>query len=96
VQELSPLTRAQNASYFPSLEEVPRQAITMGIGTILEARRCVLLATGLEKAKIVSNAVEGPLTTAVAASALQLHPNCTVVLDEAAASRLKNKVAARK
>jgi len=95
VQELSPLTRAQNASSFPSLEEVPQQAITMGIGTILEARRCVLLATGLGKAKIVAKAIEGPLTTTVAATALQLHPNCTVVLDEAAASALKNKIVAR-
>jgi len=96
VVELSPLTRAQNASFFPSLEEVPRRAITVGIGTILDARRCVLLATGLSKAKIVSKAIEGPLTTVVAASALQLHPNCTVVLDEAAASGLRNKIFTRK
>ena len=96
VQELSPLTRAQNVSLFPSLEDVPRQAITVGIGTILDARRCVLLATGLGKAKIVSKAIEGPLTTAIAATALQLHANCTVVLDEAAASGLKDKSVARK
>ncbi len=96
VQELSPLTRTQNASFFPSLEEVPRRAITMGIGTILDTRRCVLLATGVGKAKIVSKAIEGPLTTAIAASALQLHPNCTIVLDKAAASGLKDRIITRK
>ncbi len=92
VQELSRVTRDQNASFFPSPKQVPREAITMGIGTILDARRCVLLATGLEKAKIVSKAIEGPMTTMIAATALQLHSNCTVVLDEAAASALKKKI----
>lgn len=89
VQALSRATRAQNAPQFPSPAEVPREAITMGIGTILDARQCLLLATGPEKAQIVAQAIEGPVGVAVTATALQLHPNTTIVLDEAAASRLQ-------
>lgn len=86
---LSPVTRRQNAPLFPSPEQVPHLAITMGVGTILESRRCVLLATGADKAEIVAKALEDPITSLVPATALQLHPNCTVVVDEAAGSRLK-------
>src|SRR5258706_4550759 len=89
VKALSPLTLAQNAPQFSSPEKVPRRAITMGVGTILDARRCLLLAIGADKAEIVAQAVEGPMTSMVSASALQLHPRCVVVLDEAAAGRLK-------
>jgi glucosamine-6-phosphate deaminase len=88
LQTLSRMTRAQNAPLFPSLNRVPHCAITMGVGTILEARRCLLLATGLEKADIVAKAIEGPLTAMITATALQLHPACTIVLDADAASRL--------
>ena len=95
VQALSRATRAQNAPLFPAPAQVPREAITMGIGTILEARQCLLLATGLEKAEIVSKALEGPVTAAVTATALQLHPNSTIVLDKAAASRLQKTDAYR-
>ena len=70
---------------------MPRRAITMGIGTILDARRCLLLATGAEKAEITAQAVEGPMTGMVSASALQLHPRCAVVLDEAAAGQSEAK-----
>jgi glucosamine-6-phosphate deaminase len=63
----------------------------MGVGTIIEARRCLLLATGSSKAKVIAQAVEGPITSMVTASALQLHPRCTVVVDEKAAARLKEK-----
>jgi glucosamine-6-phosphate deaminase len=66
----------------------PRHVLTMGIGTILEARRCLLLAFGERKARAVASLVEGPLAALVPASALQLHPQATVLLDEAAASRL--------
>jgi len=69
-------------------EPVPTQAITMGIGTILDARRCVLIAFGAGKADIVARAIEGPATAQVPASSLQIHPDALVVLDEAAASRL--------
>jgi glucosamine-6-phosphate deaminase len=89
VENLSPVTRAQNAPLFPKSKPVPRRAITMGVGTILQARRCLLLATGPEKAEIVAKAIEGPLTTAITASVLQTHPACTVVLDEAAAGGLR-------
>jgi len=88
VQNLSRVTRAQNAPLFPSPGQVPRRAITMGVGTILEARQCLLLATGLEKSEVVAKAIEGPLTAMITATALQLHPACTIVLDHAAASRL--------
>jgi glucosamine-6-phosphate deaminase len=83
------MTRSQNAPLFPSLNRVPHCAITMGVGTILEARHCLLLATGVEKAEIVAGAIEGPLTAMITATALQLHPACTIVLDEDAASRLR-------
>jgi glucosamine-6-phosphate deaminase len=63
----------------------------MGVGTIIEARRCVLLATGEAKAAVIAQAVEGPITSMVTASTLQLHPRCTVVVDEAAASQLKEQ-----
>ena len=89
VQTLSRVTRAQNAPLFPSPNQVPRRAITMGVETILAARHCLLLATGAEKEDIVAKAIEGPLTAMVTATALQLHPACTIVLDEAAAASLR-------
>jgi glucosamine-6-phosphate deaminase len=90
LKALSPVTRAENAPLFADPEAIPRRAITMGVATILDARRCLLLAMGGDKADIVARAVEGPMTSMISASALQLHPQCVVVLDEAAASRLKN------
>ena len=89
VKVLSPVTRAQNAPLFPEPDLVPQRAITMGVGSILDCRRCVLLATGEEKAAIVAKAVEGPITSMISATALQLHPECTLILDEAAGSKLK-------
>jgi len=89
VKALSPVTLAQNAPLFQDPARMPRRAITMGVGTILECQRCLLLATGAEKAEIVARAVEGPITSMISATALQLHPRCTVVVDEAAASRLQ-------
>jgi len=67
----------------------PKRVITMGLGTILESRRCVVLATGEEKAAVVAKAMEGPLTSMLSASALQLHPRCTVVIDRAASQCLE-------
>jgi glucosamine-6-phosphate deaminase len=89
VVSLSRVTRLQNAPLFPKPRLMPRRAITMGVGTILEARHCLLLATGLDKADIVARAIEGPLTAMITATALQLHPACTIVLDEAAAANLR-------
>jgi glucosamine-6-phosphate deaminase len=91
VKALTPTTLKQNAASFASEDKVPRRAITMGVGTILECRRCVLLATGEGKAEVIAKAVEGPITSMISATALQLHPRCTVVVDEAAASRLQEK-----
>jgi len=88
VKALTPTTLKQNAPFFGGEQKVPRRAITMGVGTIIEARRCLLLATGSSKANILARAVEGPITSMVSASALQLHPRCTVVVDEDAAAEL--------
>ncbi len=89
VKELTPGTIRDNARFFGSEDRVPRHAITMGVGTIMEARRCLMLAFGGEKAGIVARAIEGPLTHMVTASMLQLHPRATVLLDRAAASELQ-------
>jgi len=67
---------------------VPHRAITMGVGTILDARRCLLLAKGAGKADIVAKAVEGPITAMISATTLQLHAHCRVVVDESAAANL--------
>ncbi len=91
VTMLAPETIEQNARLFGGAENMPRRAITMGVGTILDCRRCVLLATGADKAVILAEAVEGPITSMISATALQLHPDCTVIADEAAASGLKER-----
>jgi glucosamine-6-phosphate deaminase len=89
VKALTPATIQQNAPLFDGPGKVPRRAITMGVGTILECRRCILLATGADKAEIIAKAVEGPITSMISATALQLHARCTVVVDGPAASRLQ-------
>jgi glucosamine-6-phosphate deaminase len=88
VKALAPLTLQQNAALFADPALMPRRAITMGVGTILDARRIVLLATGAEKADIIARAVEGPITSMISATSLQLHGRCTIVVDETAAARL--------
>ncbi|HWX21311.1 MAG TPA: glucosamine-6-phosphate deaminase [Candidatus Binatia bacterium] len=91
VKALTPTTLKQNAAPFGGEDKMPRRAITMGVGTILECRRCILLATGPNKAAVIAQAVEGPITSMVTATALQLHPRCSVIVDEAAAAELKEK-----
>jgi len=87
---LTPTTRAQNAEMFGGdPAAVPARALTMGVGTILEAREIVLAAAGAGKAAVLARATEGPITAQISATALQLHPNCKVVVDEAAASALQ-------
>lgn len=87
---LTPATLRQNAPMFGGdISRMPHRAITMGVGTILEARKLLVLVTGEEKADIVAQAVEGPITSMVSASAIQLHADCCVVVDESAASKLK-------
>jgi len=82
-------TAKDNAKYFGSPDQVPRHVITMGVGTIMDSGQCLMLATGEAKAEVVSRMVEGPITADLPASILQMHPVCKIVLDEAAASKLK-------
>ena len=89
VKTLTPETARTNSAGFADPASVPRLALTLGVGTILDARRCLLLATGSSKAEVVRQAVEGPLTAQITASALQLHRDARVVLDAAAASQLE-------
>jgi len=89
IKTLTPQTRKDNARFFGSEAEVPHHCITMGIGTIMEARHCVMLAFGKNKARAIAETVEGPVTSMNPASALQLHPRVTVFLDEDSASELK-------
>ncbi len=91
VKALVKKTIEDNARFFDSVEKVPRFAITMGVGTILEARRILLVANGTKKAEVCARFIEGPVTSQITASALQLHPHVTVVLDEEAASRLERR-----
>jgi len=89
VKTLTEQTREDNARFFDSIDDVPMHCITQGLGTILRARHLVLLAFGEGKAQAVADAVEGPLSAFLPGSAIQLHPHATVVVDEAAASKLK-------
>ncbi|MBP7639060.1 MAG: glucosamine-6-phosphate deaminase [Kiritimatiellae bacterium] len=88
---LTPQTVSDNARFFATVDEVPRHAISMGIGTILEAKRCIMLGFGANKAKAVRAALEGGVSQFTPASALQMHPDTTVFLDEAAAADLQLK-----
>jgi len=89
VKTLTDATRADNARFFASPDDVPRHCLTQGLGTILDARELVLLAFGENKADAVAGAVEGPVSASLPGSAIQLHPEVTVLVDEAAASRLR-------
>lgn len=88
VVELAEETRQANARFFASPDEVPRQAITMGVGTIMKAKTVLLVVKGADKADIVRQALQGPVTTDCPASLLQTHPNLIVLLDAAAAGKL--------
>lgn len=88
IKTLTQKTREDNARFFDSIDEVPRHCITMGVGTIMECRKLLLFAFGESKAEIIARAVEGPITSMVPASALQLHQNVKILVDEAAASKL--------
>ncbi len=88
LKTLSQQTIDDNARFFERREDVPIYAITMGVGTILDARKLVMVASGKAKAKAIAQAVEGPLTSMVPASAIQLHRDATVIVDEQAAAEL--------
>lgn len=87
VKTLTQETRAANAPFFPD-GEMPHFALTMGVGTIMDARHCVMLATGAAKAQAIAATVEGPVAAVCPASILQMHRHATLVLDRAAAGRL--------
>ncbi len=89
LKTLTTQTRQDNARFFASLDEVPRHVLTQGLGTILEARHLVLIATGANKAKAIAAAVEGPVTAMCPASILQMHPHATVLVDGDAAADLQ-------
>jgi glucosamine-6-phosphate deaminase len=87
--QLAPATRRANASLFGGrLDRVPHEALTMGIGTMLDARAIVLIATGREKARAITSMFDGRISTERPASVLQLHPNVEVILDLSAAEHL--------
>ena len=86
--DLQESTIEANKRFFASIDDVPRQAYTMGIGTIMSAQKIVVVVSGADKAEIVKKAFTGPVTPSVPASILQMHPDVTVVCDEAAASLL--------
>src|SRR3954463_8208844 len=89
LKTLAKSTIDDNARFFSSRDEVPIYAITMGVGTIMESRKILLLANGKKKADAVAQAVEGPVTSMITASALQMHPDATVYMDDEAATKLK-------
>ena len=89
LKTLAEPTIDDNARFFDKREDVPIYAITMGVGTILEAEQIIMLGNGRSKAKAIAAAVEGPVTSMITASALQLHPSVKVFLDQEAASALK-------
>jgi glucosamine-6-phosphate deaminase len=90
LKTLTERTRRDNARFFGGdIDAVPRHVITQGIATILEARHLVLLAWGSGKARAVANCIEGPVSAMAPASAIQLHPHVSVIVDESAATELK-------
>lgn len=89
VKTLTASTQAANAPYFERPDQMPKLALTMGVGTILDSRECLLVAIGSAKASAVAAMVEGPVTAACPASVLQFHQKATIILDQDAASDLK-------
>ena len=90
VVELAPSTMQDNARFFHHTEELPHRAVTMGMQTILEAHKILLLASGKGKAPAVAHCLEGPVNLNFPGSCLQIHRHVTVLLDESAASKLKS------
>ena len=86
--DLTESTREANKRFFASIDDVPTQAVTMGVRTVMNARAVILMAIGKGKADIINKTVNGPVTEEVPASVLQLHPDCELYLDHEAASLL--------
>lgn len=89
IKSLNEQTVKDNERYFEGAGPIPRHVITMGIGTIMEARHCLIIASGQHKARAVAAMVEGPVTADAPASMLQMHQHCTLIIDEPAAAQLK-------
>ena len=85
---LSEATIRANSQYFNNIQEVPKQAITMGIGTIMKAKKIILLANGRKKAHAIERTIKGPVSTEVPATVLQLHQDVTIIIDQKAATHL--------
>lgn len=88
IKTLDRKTIADNSRFFKRKSDVPKYAITMGIGTIMEAKRVILLANGSNKADAVAKAIEGSITALVPASILQMHPNATIIIEKSASVNL--------
>lgn len=82
VETLDPSTIEANARFFDSIEDVPTQAMTMGLGSIMKAKKILLIASGEKKAKVLREAFSGKVTPKIPASILQLHPDVTVIISE--------------
>lgn len=89
IKTLAERTRQDNARFFDSIDQVPRHCLTQGLGTIMDARNVILVATGATKAHAIAQVVEGPITAMFPGSVLQLHQHATIVVDEAAAAELQ-------
>jgi glucosamine-6-phosphate deaminase len=89
LKTLTARTIADNSRFFAKASEVPHHVITMGVGTIMEARHCLVLATGEAKADAITAMAEGPITASCPASILQMHQRCTLIIDEPAAAKLQ-------
>ena len=89
IVDLAESTIKDNSRMFASIDEVPRQAFTMGLKNIMNAKKILILANGAGKAKAVYGLVKGPVTESLPASILQLHPDCTLIVDEAAAELIR-------
>lgn len=90
VKTLTPQTREDNARFFDSIDLVPTHCLTQGLGTIMDSRTALMVATGENKADAIAAMVEGPVSAACPASILQFHPRAVVIIDEAAASKLSH------
>lgn len=95
VVTMNPVTRKDNSRFFHSLREIPKKGITMGISTIMSAKKIILLGFGNKKSNAIKEALEGPITKEIPASVLRKHKNTTIMIDKKAAAKLKqnyNKV----
>jgi len=91
IKTLTEKTRQDNARLFDSMDQVPKYAITMGVGTIMDARKLLMLASGKGKADAIKNTIEGPISAMVPATIVQMHQHATLLIDEAAASSLSGE-----